>query len=61
MIHDYVVVLDQHAIHVFSLHGEWLHKVEAEFPAESLTMAVLLPYIYITSVDGVQTFKIETT
>ena len=59
MVHGHVVVLDQQAIHVFSLLGEWLDKVEAEFPAETLTMTVFLPYLYVSSVEGVQTFKIE--
>ena len=38
--------------------GVWLVKWEAEFPMEILQMTVLYPYVYISSVEGVQTFKI---
>ena len=58
MCHGYVLVLDRNAVHVFSMMGVWLVKWEAEFPMEILQMTVLYPYVYISSVEGVQTFKI---
>ena len=56
--HGYLLVLDKNAIHVFSMMGVWLSKWEARFPEETLRMSVLFPYVYVSSVDGVHTFKI---
>ena len=58
MCHGYVLVLDRNAVHVFSMMGVWLVKWEAEVPMEILKMNVLYRYVYISSVEGVQTFKI---
>ena len=60
MCRDYVLVLDQKAIHVFSMMGVWLTKFEASFPAEPLSMSVLFPYVYISSISNMLTFKIHT-
>ena len=42
---DYVLVVDQKAIHIFSMMGVWITKVEAFFPEEPLSMAVMLAWM----------------
>ena len=56
---DYVLVVDQKAIHIFSMMGVWLTKFEAFFPEEPLSMAVMFPYVYISSTHEILTFKMQ--
>ena len=52
-------MLDQKAVHVFSMMGVWLTKFEASFPAEPLSMSVLFPYVYISFISDMVTLKIH--